>query len=216
MGIVQNVTGPKQLVHILHGAWDVDPHENYFLFKTQNPEDNVQGLWLQHDVDRQRLTGAVSAALSELNSSGDCCSANDDMRNDVNDALCSGRVVRSGGVRELGRLISGKASSRADLATKAANLFAPMTPCKDSLPRLLGRASGTPSKFCQLDAGRSSFASPFPCKPYRRASISSTRELSACDDWKLKPSDMKEYDLLGTLAHGRRLSMPFAYGQEGL
>lgn len=215
--IVQSVTSPKQLVHTLHSAWDVDPHENYFFFKTQNPDDNVQGLWLQHDVDRQRLTGAISAALLELKSLAfDCCSEIDDMRNDVNDAFCSGRAARSGSVREFGRLTSDKAFSGADLVAKAANLFAPVTPRKDGLPRLLGREVGRPSKVHQQDAGRSGFVSPFQCKPYRCASIGSTRELSACDHWKLRPSDVKEYDLLGSLLDERSLSMPFAFGQEGL
>lgn len=203
--IVQSLTSPKQIRHALHVAWDIDPHENYFLFKTENPEENVQGLWLQHDADRQRLTGAVSAALSELKSLAvDCCSEIDDMLMDANDALCCVRTTRSRSVREFGRSAK-DVSAGTSLVAKAANL-----------PRLLGRVSSKPSESCQLDAGRSSSVSPFQFKPYRHASIGSTRELRTSDDWMSRPCDTKECDSFGRLLVGRSLSMPVSYGQEGL
>jgi len=201
--IVQSLACPKQLIDTLHPTWDLDPQENYFLFKTQNPKDQVRGFWLQHDADRQRLAGAVSSALLELESLGsDCGSEMEDVRVDVAEA-------RFGGKPTCSLTIHG--------SDKARKLVAPLASHKaNPAPSFWQSLVGQQIKSCQVDTVPSSSLSLFQCRPSRPASISNVRELWTSDDRALRTFDSMGINISRTLLVGRSLSMPIACGNEGL
>lgn len=216
--IVQNLANPKLLIDTLHPAWDIDPQENYFFFKTQNPKDQVRGIWLQHDADRQRLTGAVSSALLEFESLGsDCSSEIEDMLVDVTEAHFGGKPTCGLTLHGFDWLASDGAALGATLVATAKKLVAPLASRKASpAPPSRQSLGGRPIKSCQVDAGRSSSLSLFQCKPSRSASISNARELWTSDDRALRTFDSMESKISRTLLVGRSLSMPVACGNEGL
>jgi len=68
--MVKSFNGSGQILDTVHPEWDLDPHENYLFYKTQNPEDEIRGLWFQNDLHRREFMDAIESAKAALAAHG--------------------------------------------------------------------------------------------------------------------------------------------------
>lgn len=64
--LIKSFDGSQSILDDVDPEWDLDPKENYLFYKTQHPQDQIRGLWFQHDASRREFTEAIEGAKIAL------------------------------------------------------------------------------------------------------------------------------------------------------
>jgi len=181
----------------------------------------VRGLWLQHDSDRQKLTGVVKSAILELERLGsDDGSEINEIDLDSMEAAFGEKPGCGAALPGLDWIASDGTALGATLVAKAeelAEVFAPLTSHKAGPTGPSWRSlGGQPIQAHQVDTVRASTLSLFPCVNGCTGGTSNARELWS-DDQGLRTLDAMEFNMMArTLTLGIAPRIPVASGNEGL